>query len=136
MDGADRHDEAHAISGSDFAATPHMRQRAAVLCGNQLGIGRGQCVITDISTRCWSGHRVSNFGGSQIVMWGQWSSEDSFHEGLVVLLCDFLIGNPDVIVHYFGIGFFLDQQIGGIDRFLALRNGILEHGVVQFTFVH
>ena len=48
MHGADRHDEAHAISGSDFAATPHMRQRDAVLCGNQLGIGRGQCVITDI----------------------------------------------------------------------------------------
>ena len=48
MNSADRHDEAHAISGSDFAATPHMRQRNAVLSGNQLGIGRGQCVITDI----------------------------------------------------------------------------------------
>src|SRR4029077_10283729 len=48
MHGADRYDEAHAVSGSDFAATPNMRQRDAVLCGNQLGIGRGQRVVTDI----------------------------------------------------------------------------------------
>ena len=66
----------------------------------------------------------------------KWSSEDLFHEGLVVLLGDFLVGNPDVIVHHFGIGFFLDQQIGGINGLPALRNGILEHGVVQFTFGH
>jgi hypothetical protein len=62
-------------------------------------------------------------------------SENSFHEGLVVLLGDFLVGNPDFIVHHFETGFFLDQQIGCIDG-LALRNGILEHRVVQFTFVY
>jgi hypothetical protein len=47
-------------------------------------------------------------------MQGTVASKDLFHEGLVVFLGDFLVGNPGVILHYFGIGFFLDQQIGGI----------------------
>ena len=48
MHGANRHDEAHAVRGSDFAATPRMGERDAVLGGNQPGIGRRQRVVTDV----------------------------------------------------------------------------------------
>jgi hypothetical protein len=48
MHGANRHDEAHTVRGSDFAATPRMGQRDAVLGGNQPGIGRRQRVVTDV----------------------------------------------------------------------------------------
>jgi hypothetical protein len=66
----------------------------------------------------------------------QRSIEDSFHEGLVVLLGDFLVRNPDVTVHDFRVGFMLGHEVGSIDGLLALRNGILVNGVVQFTLLH
>jgi hypothetical protein len=66
----------------------------------------------------------------------QWQSGDSLHERLVVFLGDGLIGNPDDTVDHFRIGFLLDQQISGINCLITLANGILKHGVVQFTLVH
>jgi hypothetical protein len=43
-----------------------------------------------------------------VIMQGQWSREDLFHEGLVVLLGDRLVGNQDITVQHFRIRFFLN----------------------------
>src|ERR1700693_1220958 len=66
----------------------------------------------------------------------QWSSEDSFHECLIVFLGDGLVGNPDDTVDDFRVGFLFDHQISSIDSLITLANGILEHGVVQFALGH
>jgi hypothetical protein len=66
----------------------------------------------------------------------QRSIEGSFHEGLVVLLGDFLVGNPDVTVHHVRGGLVLGHKVGGVDGLRALGDGILVDGVVQFTLVH
>ena len=63
-------------------------------------------------------------------------NQGSFHEGLVVLLGDFLVGDPDVTIHHFRVGFVLGHEVGSIDGLLALGNGILVDGVVHFTFLH
>src|ERR1700719_4195880 len=59
----------------------------------------------------------------------RWVSGGSFHECLVVFLGDGLVRNPDIAVDYFRIRFLFDHKIGGVDSFIALANGILEHGI-------
>src|ERR1700730_1170723 len=67
-----------------------------------------------------------SIASSSLVQWPlsskvrQWPGEDLFHERLVVFLGDGLVGNPDISVHHFRIGFFLDQKIGSISSLFAL----------------
>src|SRR5260221_3957259 len=68
---------------------------------------------------------------------GSGKNKDRVQERLVVLLSDSLVGNPDPVgIRNFWIGLLCAQQIGGVNGLLTLRNGILEHGVVQLTLVH
>src|SRR5580700_10462299 len=64
------------------------------------------------------------------------SRSDLLHVLLVVFFGDFLVRDPDLAIHYFGIGLFLDQQVSRVNGFLTLANRILEHRVVEFAFLH
>src|SRR5271165_2596689 len=108
----------------DIAKSTNTRE----LLGNTLHTE--QVLVFHSQTPLWSNDHCLSAPGRQ------WSCRDSLHESLVVLLGDFLVWYPDDTVHYFRVGFLLDQQIGGIDSLIALANRILEHGVVQFALVH